>query len=221
MRSVRLSDGLFPVIGTSFRSFYRRYVFLNYRPAVGDCGIVAYGVIDPKAGISFVPAAYVRIEGTHLKMRRAMEDDPVLRLTHVLDRKWRETADFHLDTPYFDLFSRLADDRYDSEDPQLENTRSCTWLDPVRNESFPDDLRVQLWNDMLAPAAVWVQARLVSGQQAYGTLLEEPCFDFGVHQGQMIDLHMVRLADGSRICVHKSDAGNYRASFAMRTVSCL
>ena len=202
---MRLSDGLFPVIGTSFRSFYRRYVFLNYRAAVGDCGMVAYGVIDPKAGISFVPAAYVRIEGTHLKMRRAME----------------ETADFHLDTPYFDLFSRLADDRYDSEDPQLENTRSCTWLDPVRNESFPDDLRVQLWNDMLAPAAVWVQARLVSGQQAYGTLLEEPCFDFGVHQGQMIDLHMVRLADGSRICVHKSDAGNYRASFAMRTVSCL
>ena len=32
---------------------------------------------------------------------------------------------------------------------------------------------------------------------------------------------LVRLADGSRICVHKSDAGNYRASFAMRTVSCL
>lgn len=188
---------------------------------VSDCGMVAYGVIDPLAGLTFLPAAYVQIEGRHLKMRRAMEDDPVLRLSHILDRKWRDTADFHLDTPYFDLFSRLADDRYDPQDQKQEQVRSCTWLDPVRSPSFPDDLRVQLWNERLAPAAVWVHSNMVSGQQVFGTLLEEPYFAFGVHRGQTIDLHMVHLKDGSTICIHVTDAKDYCASFAMRTVSCL
>lgn len=86
-----------------------------------------------------------------------------------------------------------------SED--MEETRYLQFLDPLRNEHHPDDVRVILYRDGFQNEECWVRITGTGDHWLTGKLLNEPTQEFQCHLGDTINFYMQKVEDETFLAV--------------------
>lgn len=168
----------------------------------GTTGEIIYGYIDPEAGLSFQACCYATRTGDDITIAPERQQyGLILRYGFV---KNYELAcidfDFTKDEPSRS-FKKIIDENYAPEDEVVLTLRQMAFLDPFRNDEFPDDLRVRLLREGLDHEEVWIRPNTIQGDEIFGELLNQPYADFGVNSGDQIQIIPYEQENGELICI--------------------
>lgn len=88
------------------------------------------------------------------------------------------------------------------ETPDLRTIRELEWLDPFRAKGFFDDVMTVLPRiGENVPELIWVRLMRydVAADRFLGTLLNEPFRDYGIHQGDTLEVQTIRGPPGIQL----------------------
>ena len=89
--------------------------------------------------------------------------------------------------------------KYDAS-KELEETRELSFLDGVRSQQYPDDVKVILMKDGLKSEEVWVHMTNLGDHALIGKLLNQPYQDYGIDKGDSIEFNVKKDDEGNVIC---------------------
>ena len=107
----------------------------------------------------------------------------------------------------YDSLVEMICRNYDTKNEKKEELRGMSFLDEFRNENFPDDVAVVIFSENLQPEQVWVRCMDVTEEMLYGTLLNEPNQDYGVHMGDKIGFVPIERPNGMLLVSHVDNNG--------------
>lgn len=208
-------EGLLAAVkGSSFKCFYHRIVFIrsqylcntlramDYTASKYDDGIVAYGYIDTKAGLSFKALCCGNLAGNRVNMSPMNSDSSMtIRFNSLGDAEFLDLLETNADMFHFEEIIELTK-HYDAE-KALEETRNLSVLNPSRHPAFPDDIGVLLIRNYESLEKVWVRCIKMDTENGfiYGKLLNEPYNDFGIHCGDIIPFRTTETEAGEILCI--------------------
>ena len=185
-------------------------------------GIIAYCYIDKDQGISFRPVLLATLAGLSIKVFTFPHQEDTIyifrlregvgtmneyhnenrhMLLYTLDpvkNSFIDMSVLNFQGEDFTAFKEMIDTTYDAGS-EVENLRSKKYefLDPFRNELFPDDVRVLLYSKENGVEQVWVRLILTHGKEFFGLLLNEPYQDYGCHKGTIIGFVLTKSGEKS------------------------
>jgi len=205
-----------PIRDANFRSLYHKLVYIRCPEIIerlagagieiinGSDGVIAYGYIDEQCGLSFhvFGAASIK-EGVELikgsKDEKAML---LLRRGSVAECNFVNLDEVGISCAEYIPMIKMIRDNYDTNNEAKENMRRMDFLDNFRNDDFPDDVAVVIFSDGLQPEQVWMRCVDVTEEMLYGTLLNEPNQDYGVHEGDKVGFVPIERNDGLLLVAH-------------------
>lgn len=207
-----LQNELQSVNGENFRRFYHQFVYIECRDVLerlmgdylteDDTGVIAYGYIDETAGLSFQFPKLASLKDNALTLRDPKEKNLfIMRYSSLEKARYIDLSHVNIDLKQFDDFAHGIRTHYDTKNAEKEALRNLAFLDAFRHPEHPDDLAVILFHPELQPEQVWVRANYLKGHEIQGELLNEPNADFGVHQGDSIQIIPYKKDNGEIICI--------------------
>lgn len=191
---------------TSFRALMDNVVFLapgpdddgtwlKAVPEEVEAGILAWPYIDCQCGLSFRYICPAAIDGASWVTHERDESlFAIIRAGALTQAIWCPTG---IDPHAFERFTYEADEVYAPKNPAVLELRGTEFLDPIRHPLFPDDVQVLLLPSGPAkPELVWLRLCDLRDDTIFGTLLNEPEQDLGVHAGDVLPLAFQK--DGER-----------------------
>ncbi len=193
----RPAESVWPVDGTSFRAFVGNVVFLfrgegdegewlNALPDADVESVFAYGYIDGDCGLSFrylCPAGIVDDQWVACKPAEGIMG--IIRAGALERALWCPTG---IDPSEFEPLTGEADKYYEPSEA-VGTLREKEFLDPIRHPLYPDDVKAYLIGPNGDDAElVWLRLCDFEDDTVYGTMLNEPINDWGVHEGDKLPL---------------------------------
>lgn len=167
-------------------------------PAEANAGI-GYVYIDHDAGIS------MKVECLCTIRSRKDPIDAVLCLDDMVSLKLRYSALKKLTLYKFTIgqiqdmgISPVPDWLKFYETPEIASIRRLAWLDPFRAPGFFDDVMAVLpGTGGNKPEIIWIRLKryFEDIDRFYGTLLNEPFRDYGIHRNDLIEVQVARNSD--------------------------
>ena len=204
----------FNIDQVSFRDLYRQVIFVDYSlreplaaagvtdlPEDAD-GMLAYGYIDPDAGLSFEALAPARMSDLAVypdfDLRRKLKCSVKVRGAEMSVHTtvaYSKNLEEYRET-YADHIASI--DEFYAVSPDREVTRKDTAIDHLRHPCYPDDIRISIVDEDYGEERLWatLQGCTEDGLYYVGKLLNEPGQNFGVHAGDLVALVPDRGADG-------------------------
>ena len=193
----------FSIDQVNFRDLYRQVLFVGYSlreplaaAGVADLpedadGMLAYGYIDPDAGLSFEALAPARMSDLTVYP----EFDLMRKLKCTMKVRGAEMS-VHTNVAYSknpaEYWETYADhiasiDEFYAVSPDREVTRKDTAIDHLRHPCYPDDIRISIVDEDYGEERLWatLQGCTEDGLYYVGKLLNEPAQNFGVHAGDL------------------------------------
>ncbi len=198
---------------TGFRAIYRHFCVVEMNANIyslikdlpgGDVAnaVMTYGYYDREAGLTLeVLAPAVMMDGGFRCGDPYQDVSLKLRVSSLGETAFNvaDDGDGVLSKKYADKLSELS--AYDASEA-IEETRMLDFLDTLRDEFFIDDVRVNLVLFECENEEVWVRINEVTEDKTFfGTLLNEPYQDFGVHEGDEIPFFLYKQDDGELVLV--------------------
>lgn len=190
-----------------FRRLYQQYVYIEHQDKLDilgqyfegseqATGVLAYCYVDHEAGLTFEVLALAKKAGEALdfysgndtitiKFRYgSVAESEALLLSNVLPplKAYAEKAE------------RIAAAYAYSE--AVAKTRLLANLDICRHEEYPDDVLVYLVHGDDHIEGCYARLEDVGEMNLTGILLNEPVYDFGVHQGDSFSFYLVKNERG-------------------------
>lgn len=197
-----------------FRDLYHRVIFIKLTPQLEsflsekiefsdkDNGLLAYGYIDDEAGFSFSVLCAARIDGKKLLRGKYNNKTNIIFRKGFLNHcEYLHLDSFDIDTSDFDNLIATINKIYRCESEDTERMRKFTFFDNSRNKDFPDDIKVFLLNKNLNPEQVWAKCWMITENELFAKLLNEPNHDFGIHAGDIIGFTPTKYEDGI-LCIY-------------------
>ncbi len=197
---------------TGFRPFYHNFTAIplkdSLKPLLQDFpgaesanGILTYGYIDPERGLTLEVLAAAKL--TEKGVSYAAGNDEIrafIRIREVADDEFFFLAD--KDGKLADRFAGKLEQlhTYDVSEP-VEESRKMNFLDECRDKEHVDEVRVLLLREGLDPEECHVRITDLGDRCLIGTLLNEPCHDFGCHAGETITFFLNRNKDDKVVCL--------------------
>lgn len=167
----------------------------------GTTGEIVYGYIDSQAGLSFQACCYATRQGDDVTTTSERQQNVlILRYGFIKDY---EVAQVDYDFAKDELgssFKKSIHEDY-TPDKMTMTLRQLEFLDPFRNDEFPDDLKVRIFREGLLPEDVWVRPNTIKDNKIFGELLNQPYEDYGVNLGAQIQIIPYKMEDGELICI--------------------
>lgn len=192
----------------SFRSLFHNIVFIlfdeQFRKQAQDFGFpwekdvngaCCYGYIDYQAGFSFEMLCLGKQdkETGRIWLLPGKEDVTFkFRWEAVQDMQVLRGKNVSLYKLYADKI-KMVDEGYEAAEP-VRRLRDMKELDSSRYPANPDDVKVYLISkdkDQKNIEIVWVRLQGADKTTIFGTLLNEPGQDFGVHKGDTLHFQLL------------------------------
>ncbi len=169
--------------------------WLKAVPEKVEAGILAWPYIDCQCGLSFRYICPAAIDGEDwVTYERDESLFAIIRAGALAQAIWCPTD---IDPHAFERFTYEADEVYAPKNPAVRELRDTEFLDPIRHPLFPDDVQALLLPSGPAkPELVWLRLCDLRDDTIFGTLLNEPEQDLGVHTGDVLPLAFRK--DGER-----------------------
>ncbi|WP_124061388.1 DUF3320 domain-containing protein [Gordonibacter sp. Marseille-P4307] len=168
--------------------------------------VLAYGYIDQQAGLSMQVLCSARRVGSKIERRRDLDEHRlIIRSGGTGERLAAQVVDSSL-SEFSDLIGQI-EEIYGPDDESLRDVRRSADIDPLRSLEYPDDIQAYLLKQGIeGMELVWMRTLGISEEgSVVGRLLNEPYGDYGVHEGDCIELGFGTGKDGGIVCV--ADAG--------------
>ena len=149
---------------------------------------LGYGYIDAENGrLSLVVLAPAQRMEDGVAIQQMLQDASVIiRVEDLVEEDYfdiggTEEADKQLRAQFGPIVEEIDANNDESED--VKRARGMRFLDGLRHETRPDNVKVRIGKPGIAPETVWMRIIGVGEHDFTGVLLEEPLDDFGVHRG--------------------------------------
>lgn len=207
---IRIDEMMKPIKAASFRQFYHRLVYIRCPEIlkrlegggieiVSDSdGVIAYGYIDEQCGLSFHVFGAASVKNG-VELVRGSKDEKamlLLRRGSVAECEFVGLDEIGVSYPEYDSLIKMVRDNYDTENEAKEEMRRMDFLDGFRNDDYPDDVAVVIFSEGLQPEQVWMRCCDVTEEMLYGTLLNEPNQDYGVHEWDRVGFVPIKREEG-------------------------
>ena len=167
--------------------------------------VLTYGYYDKDAGLTLEILTLAIVADESFKFGKgSYEVSAKIRAGALEDEELLFCPDE--DGKIAELFSEKLDilKSYDASE-DVEKTREMEFLDPCRHELYIDDVLVRLVKEGLTPEECWVTITGLGDHYFVGTLLNEPDQDFGWHEGETIEFHVMKTDEDKIICFSDMD----------------
>ncbi len=202
----------------NFRNLYHQIIYVNSIPELQnrlngnietireDDGFLAYGYIDNQDELSFKVLCSANIRDNKLSRGNFNESTDI-----TIKRSQLDDCDFiNLDECEFeisDIYNYILNinNNYKAENTQIEEMRTITFFDNIRDHNFPDNVQVILYKEGLEAELAWVKCLKYDNNEFFGKLLNEPSKDYGIHYGNIISFKaMSQNGNVQCVCICKS-----------------
>ncbi len=206
---------MFRVGDTGFRSFYHKFVYIECRDHLmrllendlmeDDNGAIFYGYIDEQSGLCFHLLRIAALKEKEIIIRDTPPAMMILRYEDLKECDYLDLSQVDIDLSFMDRYAAKIRKIYDTDNEHLERIRSFTFLDECRDDEQPDDIAVLLLHEGSDPERVWVKGNYTDAEthKIYGTLLNEPLEDLGVHRGDRVQIVPCDNDRGGITCVSR------------------
>lgn len=190
------AEALWSVFYTNFRRFVGRVVYLT--PGEDDDGswlkvtqrddihaVLAYAYIDYEHGMSFRYLCPAKVENDRWVLSKADDTIVIIRAGALKKARWCPTD---IDPAAFGEIAAEIDALY-KPSSAVETLRKLETIDHLRESLFPDDIFAFLIGPQCKSLElVWL--RLCDWQDGtiYGSLLNEPDNNWGIHRGDVLPI---------------------------------
>lgn len=197
---IRLSEMMRTINDVDFRKLYHRLVYIHCPDILNKIskagleiddskdGVIAYGYIDETCGLSFsvLNSAMIRDEVEIVKGAKDEKAFMILRRGSVAECSYVDLEEAGCFYPEYDDVISMIRNNYAPKNEVKESMRTMEFLDEFRNADYPDDVAVIIFKEGFKMEQVWVRCENVTEEMLYGTLLNEPNQNYGVHEGDKI-----------------------------------
>ena len=199
----------------NFRAMLQRFVLIpmddsireliNYLPNPQEIdGLLTYLYYDRDRGLTFEVLSPVSIEDKRVEL--------LPEITECTIKIRKETLGdcdvmlFGNEELYERFEDRIAmiDEAYGVND-EIAFTRSIDLLDDVRNSTYIDDVMVYVLKDGFEMEGCWVRIDGIAETYLYGTLLNEPNQNMGVHEGDKLPFVLAIDRNNNNVCISNLD----------------
>lgn len=190
-----------------FRRLFQQYVYIEHTDNMDvlaqdfdgleqATGFVGYCYVDHEAGLTFEMLALAKREGEALEFYSGNDEVSVMfRYSSVADAGALLLPSVLPPlNAYAEKTANIDADYAHSE--AVAKTRLLANLDTCRYEEYPDDVLVYLVHGDEHIEGCYVRLENVGEMNLSGTLLNEPEYDYGVHQGDSLDFYLVKNERG-------------------------
>lgn len=190
-----------------FRRLFQQYVYIEHAEKLdvlaqyfdgGEeaTGVLGYCYVDHEAGMSFEVLALAKRNGEALDFFDGNDEISIMfRYGSVAD------AGALLLPSVFPPLKAYAEkaaniDAAYAHSEAVAKTRLLANLDSCRHEEYPDDVLVYLIHGDDHIEGCYARLESVGEMNLTGTLLNEPFYDFGVHEGDSFSFYLVKNERG-------------------------
>ena len=207
-----IEEFLKPIKDANFREFYHKFIYircpkllndtLSNWVVAGDTGLIVYGYIDEKWGLSFQPIS-IATETPMGLLTRKLESNTmiVLRRSGLGMFEYCDLKHQDVDRTGFASFEHYIRSQYQVMNKDKEKSRAIGLLDPLRHPDFPDDVVVTLFKQHHEPEQAWIRICKLKDNFLYGDLLTQPYSELGVSIGDSIQCSLHETQDRQLILV--------------------
>lgn len=201
---------------TNFRKLYHKIVYIRcpellekvsevFPSSHKDNGVLAYGYIDEEAGFSFRVLCTAGISDSIVNIGKANQEVlMIIRRGNVNENLYLDMTDINIDKSiYYDTIEQV-NRIYSTKNKDKELMRNIEELDSCRSLEYPDDISVVLIREELQMEQIWVRCTKITEDKLFGTALNEPYQNYGIHKGDTIDFIIIKH-NGGFICVNNTD----------------
>lgn len=213
---IRLTELMRTINDVDFRKLYHKLVYIQCPEIIKKIskaglgidetkdGVIAYGYIDETCGLSFsvLNSAVIMDDVDIIKGAKDEKAFMILRRGSVAECSYIDLQDAGYLYPEYDEIIGKIRKNYAPKNEIKEVMRNMDFLDEFRNEDFPDDVAVVIFSEGLQMEQVWVRCENVTEEMLYGTLLNEPNQNFGVHEGDEIGFVPIEKDNGLLLVAH-------------------
>lgn len=213
---IRRDEMMKKIQEVDFRQLYHKLLYIrcpelieklakNGWEIINNCdGVIAYGYIDEQCGLSFqiFGAASVKDGVEIVKESKDEKIMLILRRGSVAENYFVNLQELGISYPEYDSWIKMIRDNYDTKNKAKEEMRQMDFLDAFRNDDYPDDVRVVIFSEGLQPEQVWMKCCDITEEMLFGTLLNEPNQDYGVHEGDKIGFVPIKTEEGLLLVAH-------------------
>lgn len=215
-----LKDSMLNLLDTKFWYFDFKFLYIDCPPAQlmwgnYDSGIVVFAYIDYSAGITFDVLADAHISGdnTITISRRDKTTAKKIRFesfNNIGNARVIDLCQTNFDISIFADAVANHDIYYKDLHPDIATLRMNRDLDSSRYPANPDDIQVWFIYGGKIEENPWVRYSHTDKNNGfiYGTLLNEPRMNYGVHQGDIIPFRTLEIENGRVVCVFTTDYFN-------------
>jgi uncharacterized protein YegJ (DUF2314 family) len=177
---------------TNFRTLYKQFVLLKIHDAemlaqIGKTlvfpsdtdAFLTYCYIDDEAGLSFHVLCPGVFDAQKLYPYQNEQTFFIFRSGENDQREFKIISRHDTDLSTYDETVNIITTHHGNA--QREEMRSIAWLDALRAQTHPDDIKILLVRDGCQLEEVWIRVLKFREQGIIGQLLNEPFQDFGVH----------------------------------------
>lgn len=165
-------------------------------------GFLALCFVDHVEGLSFYVIASAHIGQDRVFVSKENKSSQLIfRVGDLLDCSYLNQdfieADF---SQYYSYIDEIIA-QFEKACEEAVDIRKLTELDDFRDPQFPDNIEVVLIGKGLEQEKVWIRSEKFGPNCIYGTLLDEPRQDFGLHKDDLIDMMLIDR-DGKSSTIH-------------------
>ena len=200
-----------------FRAFYKHFVIVPISDSIMDMledfpekdkafGVLTYGYYDREEGLSLEMLGFVSNDNGRSWVESPSQN---IRFTFRIGSVENEECIFLGDedgglAAQFKDHLAIINEAYEV-DREIEMTRKMVFLDQCRHQYFMDDILVRLEKPNMIAEGCWVRITGLSGMFFFGTLLNEPETNFGVHRGDEIRFIAQETKEKQVVCLMDLD----------------
>ena len=190
-----------------FRRLFQRYVYIEHKDKLDilaqyfdgsevATGVLGYCYVDHEAGMSFEVLALAKRNGEALEFYGGNDEiSIVFRFSSVADACAVLLPSVLPPLMVYAEKTANIDAAY-AHSEAVAKTRLLENLDSCRHEEYPDDVLVYLVHGDDHIEGCYARVETVGQMNLTGTLLNEPFYDFGVHEGDSFDFYLVKNERG-------------------------
>ena len=190
-----------------FRRLYQKYVNIEHTKKLdvlgqyfegGDVatGVLAYCYVDHEGGLTFEVLALAKRNGEALEFYSGNDEISIkFRYSSIADAGALLLPSVLPPLKVYAEETANIDAAY-SHSEAVAKTRLLANLDTCRHEEYPDDVLVYLIHGDEHIEGCYVRLENVCEMNLTGTLLNEPVYDYGVHEGDSLDFYLVKNERG-------------------------
>ena len=165
-------------------------------------GFLALCFVDHVEGLSFYVIASAHIGQDRVFVSKENKSSQLIfRVGDLLDCSYLNQDFIEADFSHYYSYIDEIIAQFEKACEEAVDIRKLTELDDFRDPQFPDNIEVVLIGKGLEQEKVWIRSEKFGPNCIYGTLLDEPRQDFGLHKDDLIDMMLIDR-DGKSSTIH-------------------